>query len=42
MVGFFEQLAEAEANGTVTPDRLSEISERNHMGIVGPVPDAYL
>jgi quercetin dioxygenase-like cupin family protein len=42
MVGFFEELAEAEANGTATPERLAEISEHNHMGIVGPVPDAYL
>jgi len=42
MVGFFEELADAEANGTPTPELLSEISERNHMGIVGPVPDAYL
>jgi quercetin dioxygenase-like cupin family protein len=42
MVGFFEELAAAEANGTATPERLSEISERNHMGIIGPVPDTYL
>jgi mannose-6-phosphate isomerase-like protein (cupin superfamily) len=42
MVGFFEELAEAEASGAATPERLSDISERNHMGIVGPVPDAYL
>ncbi len=42
MVGFFERLAEAEANGTATPERLHEISEANHMGILGPVPDAYL
>jgi len=42
MVGFFEELAEAEAKGTPTPELLAEISERNHMGIVGPVPDSYL
>jgi hypothetical protein len=42
MVGFFEELAEAEARGTPTPELLGEISERNHMGIVGPVPDTYL
>ena len=42
MVGFFEQLAEAEANGTATPERLDEISEASNMGIVGPVPDTYL
>ena len=42
MVGFFEELAQAEAKGTATPEVLGEISERNHMGIVGPVPDTYL
>lgn len=42
MVGFFEELAEAEALGTATPELLGEISERNHMGVVGPVPDTYL
>lgn len=42
MVGFFEDLAEAEANGMATPDLLKEISEKHHMGIVGPVPDTYL
>lgn len=42
MVGFFEDLAEAEVNGAATPERLSEISEIHHMGIVGPVPDSYL
>jgi quercetin dioxygenase-like cupin family protein len=42
MVGFFEDLAEAEASGTATPQVLSEISERHHMGITGPVPDTYL
>lgn len=42
MVGFFEALAEAEASGTATPELLAEISERHHMGIVGPVPDTYL
>jgi hypothetical protein len=42
MVGFFEELAEAEANGTATPELLDEISKRNHMGVVGPVPETYL
>lgn len=42
MVRFFEELAEAEAKGSPTPELLAEISERNHMGIVGPVPDTYL
>ena len=42
MVGFFEELADAEANGTATPEALSQISERHDMGIVGPVPASYL
>jgi mannose-6-phosphate isomerase-like protein (cupin superfamily) len=43
MVGFFEDLADAEMKGLVTtPGLLDEISERNHMGIVGPVPETYL
>jgi len=42
MVGFFEELAAAEANGAATPERLGEMSEKHHMGVVGPVPDAYL
>ena len=42
MVGFFEELAEAESKGTATPELLSHISERNGMGIIGPVPDTYL
>lgn len=42
MVGFFEDLAEAEANGTATPELLGQISESPKMGIVGPVPKTYL
>ncbi len=42
MVGFFEDLAEAEAAGTATPGLLDRIAVRHHMEIVGPVPDTYL
>jgi hypothetical protein len=42
MTGFFEELSAAEVNGTATPELLAEISERNHMEIVGPVPEIYL
>jgi quercetin dioxygenase-like cupin family protein len=42
MVGFFEDLAEAEAKGTASPELLGEISERHHMEIIGSVPDTYL
>ena len=42
MVGFFEELAEAEAAGTATPSELDRIAARHHMEVLGPVPDAYL
>lgn len=42
MVGFFEELAGAEAAGEATPERLGEIAARHHMDVVGPVPDTYL
>ena len=42
MVGFFEELAAAEAAGTATLELLDEIATRYHMDVVGPVPDSYL
>lgn len=42
MVGFFEELAAAEASGSATPEVLDEIATRNHMDVLGPVPDTYL
>ncbi|WP_332665424.1 cupin domain-containing protein [Aeromicrobium sp.] len=42
MVGFFEELAAAEAAGTATPSALDEIAIRNYMEVLGPVPDSYL
>lgn len=42
MTEFFEALAEAEASGSATPERLKEIATRCQMEILGPVPDAYL
>jgi mannose-6-phosphate isomerase-like protein (cupin superfamily) len=42
MVGFFEQLSEAELRGEATPELLAVIAERHEMEIVGPVPDTYL
>jgi mannose-6-phosphate isomerase-like protein (cupin superfamily) len=42
MQGFFEELAAAEAAGSVSPDDLEAISARHHMEVVGPVPDTYL
>lgn len=42
MVGFFEELAEAEAAGRATPELLGTIAARNSMDVVGPVPEGYL
>jgi len=42
MVGFFEALSHAEANGEATPDLLDRIAEEHDMEILGPVPDSYL
>jgi quercetin dioxygenase-like cupin family protein len=42
MVGFFEDLAAAESAGTATPEMLDTIAARNHMDVIGPVPDTYL
>jgi mannose-6-phosphate isomerase-like protein (cupin superfamily) len=42
MVGFFEELAAAEAAGTATAELLDRIAERNHMEVLGPVPETYL
>ena len=42
MTQFFEELADADAAGTATPEVLDEIARRSHMEILGPVPDSYL
>jgi quercetin dioxygenase-like cupin family protein len=42
MLGFFEELAVAEAAGVADERLLAEIASRSHMEIVGPVPDSYL
>lgn len=42
MVGFFEELAVAEAAGSATASVLDEIAKRNQMDVLGPVPDSYL
>ena len=42
MVGFFEELASAEAAGNVGPELLGAIATRNNMEVVGPVPETYL
>lgn len=42
MVGFFEELAAAEAAGIADERLLGEIAARGKMEIVGPVPESYL
>jgi mannose-6-phosphate isomerase-like protein (cupin superfamily) len=42
MVGYFEELALAEAAGTATPELLDAIAARHQMDVLGPVPDTYL
>jgi hypothetical protein len=42
MVGFFEQLAAAEADGRVTPQLLNQLFTDNDVEVLGPVPDSYL
>ena len=42
MVGFFEDLAAAQATGQTTPEVLDAIAERYDMEVVGPVPESYL
>ena len=42
MVGYFDELSDALADGNADPDRLAEIAERYRMEMVGPVPEGYL
>lgn len=42
MVRYFEEPADAEASGSVTPELLNEIAERSNVEVLGPVPESYL
>ena len=42
MVGFFEALSRAEADGTPTAELLDAIALEHEMEVLGPVPDSYL
>ena len=42
MVGFFEELAAADAADEATEELREVIAARNNMDVVGPVPDSYL
>lgn len=42
MVGYFDQLSGAIANGTADPEALDRIAADHGMEVVGPVPEGYL
>ena len=42
MIEFFEDLADAEATGSATPELLDQIASRSRMQVLGPVPATYL
>lgn len=42
MVGYFDGLAAALADGVADEDRLREIATRNGVEVVGPVPKGYI
>ena len=42
MVGYFDDLSEAIANGTADDEHLGEIAGRYSMEVIGPVPKGYL
>jgi mannose-6-phosphate isomerase-like protein (cupin superfamily) len=42
MVGYFDELAAAIAEGAADDERLGAIAERNGVEVVGPVPEGYL
>jgi hypothetical protein len=42
MIGYFEDLSTAIANGDADPDTLTAIADRYGMEVVGPVPEGYL
>jgi mannose-6-phosphate isomerase-like protein (cupin superfamily) len=42
MVGYFNDLSDAMANGTADEEHLSEIAAQHDLEVIGPVPDGYL
>ena len=42
MVGYFDELSQAIADGDADPGRLDEIARRHAMEVTGPVPEGYL
>jgi hypothetical protein len=42
MLGYFVELAAAEASGQATSELLDAIATRNNVEVLGPIPDTYL
>jgi quercetin dioxygenase-like cupin family protein len=42
MIGYFDELSAALAEGTADADALAEIADRYGMEVIGPVPEGYL
>lgn len=42
MIGYFDELSAALANGEADPDALAKIADRYGMDVIGPVPEGYL
>ncbi len=42
MIGYFDELSAALANGEADPDILTQIADRYGMDVIGPVPEGYL
>lgn len=42
MIGYFDELSDALAEGDADADALAEIADRYGMDVIGPVPEGYL
>ncbi len=42
MIGYFDDLAYAQAHGEADPEKLEDIARRHGMEVIGPVPEGYL
>jgi hypothetical protein len=42
MVGYFDELSAALAQGNDDPDRVTNIAAKYSMEVVGPVPENYV
>ena len=42
MMGYFDELSAAIAEGIADDERLRQIAVRNRVEVIGPVPEGYL